>query len=525
MPFRMGLPIQGPLKIHDPPWVWHGGCPRGCRTGAKVDVSRRAWVLGAFLLGGVWLLVGGRSLWFDELFALHAASRPVFELVAFIRDHDAHPPLFYFLLRVWTGLWGTSEMALRAPSGLSAIATVAVVAGLAQRRLGGEAAVLAVGALATSPLFLQASTEATRYTFLTLLYVLAAREVLRGSAHGAKGGWKLSVWVCLLLYTHYLGVVLVGSLVVFSLWEGGPAGFRRVARACGMGVLGWSPWFPVLWHHLAEGRFDPPWRPALPATLPLQVLHVVGFGGRVFGTASYFSTSGAGWWTEVALAVPVLVLLGIALWAVGTRSTSLARMAICCAGVPTLVLLGVSVWKGSMVAYPRYFVFTLPFLALAVGSLASPGVPGAARAVAGICGALVLALAVGSLAAWAANPTAGAGDRRQLARELRARLQQGDAVLVYPRWESAGVEYYLPELRGRYLPLPSEWTQGAVRALEGQVQASAGSERVWVVQGPPISPGAFDALYRQLSRTHRVAYFGEFDGLRLTLFVRRTKPR
>jgi hypothetical protein len=44
---------------------------------------------------------------------------------------------------------------------------------------------------------------------------------------------------------------------------------------------------------------------------------------------------------------------------------------------------------------------------------------------------------------------------------------------------------------------------------------------VWVVQGFPMAPQAFEAIYRQLSRTHRVAYFGEFDGLRLTLFVRR----
>lgn len=492
---------------------------------AKVDLSRRAAGLGAFLVAGIWLMEGGRSLWFDELFALHAASRPVLELVGFVRDHDAHPPLFYFLLKAWTGFWGTSEMALRAFSGLWALATVAVLSDLAQHKLGGGAPVLAVGALATSPLFLQASTEATRYTLLTLVYLLAAREALYGSAEGTKRAWKLAVWVCLLLYTHYLGVVLVASLVVFSLWEGGPAGFRRVTRACAVGTLGWLPWFPVLWHHLTQGRFDPPWRPALPATLPLQVLHVVGFGGRVFGTASYFSTSAAVWWTEVALAVPVLLLLGAALWAAGSRSASLARLVICCAGVPALVLLGVSVWKASMVAYPRYFVFTLPFLALAVGSLASVGVPRAARAVAACCGALVLALAVGSLATWAANPTAGAGDRRQLARELRARLQPGDAVLVYPRWESAGVEYYLPELRGRYLPLRSEWTQGALRALEGQVQASAKSERVWVVQGLPISLGAFHALYRQLSGTHRVAYFGDFDGLRLTLFVRRTRPR
>lgn len=475
-------------------------------------------------MAGVWGLVGGRSLWFDELFALHAASHPVAELVRFVRDHDAHPPLFYLLLKGWTQLWGTSERAARALSSLLGVGVIVAAAELARTHLGARPAVLAVAAVVSSPLFLQASTEATRYSLLAVLYLLAAAQALQLSADRARGWWKLAAWVCLLLYTHYLGAVLVASLVLFSLWEGGLAGLRKVVAPAAAGALLFLPWLPVLWHHVSQGRLDPPWRPALPVTLPLQVLHVVGFGGRVFGTASYFSTSTAPWWVDVALAVPASVLVGAALWSTWTRRRSVGRLVACCAGVPAVVLLGVSVWKGSMVAYPRYFVFAVPFLALAVGSLASANLPRAARALAAGCGAAVLALAVGSLAAWSANPTEGAGDRRRLAAELRARLQPGDAVLVYPRWESAGVDYYLPQLRGRYVALRSEWTETALRALEEQVRVAGAAERVWVVQGFPISAGAFRAVYRQLSRTHRVAYFGDFDGVRLTLFVRKPRP-
>jgi hypothetical protein len=307
----------------------------------------------------------------------------------------------------------------------------------------------------------------------------------------------------------------------------------------------------VFWYHVSAGRFDPPWRPALPATLPLQLLHVVGFGGRVFETAGSFSTSAAPWWVEVALAAPVLVWLGAALWGTWHRSPELGRLVACCTALPAGLLLAVSYWKQSMVAYPRYFVFAVPFLALAAGSLGGlpqdlpardrggSGGPGSgfpvgnagkpppprARAAVGVCAAVVLVLSVGSLARWGQNLTEGMGDRRALARELSTRLRAGDVVAVYPRWEATGVDYYLPQLRGRFVALRSEWTEEAYRALRDQVRELSRAGRVWVVQGFPMAPQAFEAVYRQLSQSHRVAHFGEFDGVRLTLFVRRDSSR
>ncbi|MFN3286615.1 MAG: glycosyltransferase family 39 protein [bacterium] len=485
------------------------------------DRSRWALLSAAALLAAVWVLVGGRSLWFDELFGLHAAGRPWGDFVRFVRDHDAHPPAYYLLLRVWTRPFGISELALRALSAVLAVATLAVVRERVRQRLGEAPAAVAVLALAASPLFLQAATEATRYALLTLLYSAAAWDAVSAVEKDARFPWRLAALGALLLYTHYLGAVLVASLAAFAWWEGGRRGLRTAAVAFSVSGVLFTPWLPVLWHHLSAGRFDPPWRPALPATLPLQVLHVVGFGGRVAGTASYFSVSQAPLWVEVVLAVLVAVVVGLGVRTLWDRSRSLARLVACCAGLPAAALLGVSLVRQSMVAYPRYFVFALPFLAVAVGPLAG-GLSGrGSRVLAACCGAALLALSAGSLSLWGSNLTEGMGDRRALAAQLRARLQPRDVVLVYPRWESVGVDYYMPELRDRYVALRSEWTDRGLRELREQVRVAAEAERVWVVQGFPIPPAAFEAVYRQLAGTHRVTYFGEFDGVRLTLFVRR----
>ncbi len=506
--------------------------------------SRRALALGGFVVAAAWVLLGGRSLWFDELFSLHAASllrtlpqRPAQlttpeqgtspdreqpgGLVRFVRDHDAHPPLYYVLLRVWTGAFGPSERAVRALSGLLAVLTLLVVRDVARHGLGDGAAGLAVVAVAASPLFLQASVEATRYALLTFLYVVCAREVV-GLVGGHGAPWRLAASAGLLLYTHYLAAVLLGALVLFAAWERRRTGLGAVAGPLVLAALAFSPWLPVFLHHVREGRFDPPWRPPLPPTLPLQVLHVVGFGGRVFGTASYFTTSTAPGWLELLLALPVALLVGLGLVAAWRQSPRLARLVACGAGVPSAALLGASLWKQSMVAYPRYFVFAVPFLALAVGAVgaARPARPG--RVVRAAAAAAVLALAVASLWALAANPTQGVGDRRSLAQELRVRLQPGD-VVVASRWESLGLLYYLPEVRGGLVQLPSTWTQRGREDARRVVSRSAAVRRVWMVQESHLPPGAFQVTYRQLARTHRVTYFSEFDGVRLTLFVRRNR--
>ncbi|MER3460757.1 MAG: hypothetical protein C4303_06440, partial [candidate division GAL15 bacterium] len=68
--------------------------PAGGRAVMKGETPRvAAWVATAGV-GAVWALLGTRSLWFDELYALHAAGLPWRELMTFLRLHDAHPPLY-----------------------------------------------------------------------------------------------------------------------------------------------------------------------------------------------------------------------------------------------------------------------------------------------------------------------------------------------------------------------------------------------------------------------------------------------
>ncbi len=200
----------------------------------------------------------------------------------------------------------------------------------------------------------------------------------------------------------------------------------------------------------------------------------------------------------------------------------LARLVVCCVAGPALALLVFSAWSGYKVTYPRYLTPLVPFLAVSLGGLVGGwgNCSAPVRKIARVAGGSVLALSLISIGMFAWNSTAGAGDRKAVAQALGPRLRVGDVLLVYPQWEFLGLDYYLPWVRGQYVVLPSLWTEQATEALRDSVRRVSGSRRVWVVQGPPIPRDHFEALYRQLSTTHRVRYARDFDGVRLTLFVR-----
>ncbi|HMQ56869.1 MAG TPA: hypothetical protein PKD98_32610, partial [Anaerolineae bacterium] len=75
------------------------------------------------------------SLWFDEAVSVHWArqSLPRILEVGFSLEEDRLPPLYYLLLKGWTGLAGFSEVGVRSLSVLFGVLLVPVVAAIAGR--------------------------------------------------------------------------------------------------------------------------------------------------------------------------------------------------------------------------------------------------------------------------------------------------------------------------------------------------------------------------------------------------------
>jgi hypothetical protein len=184
--------------------------------------------------------------WLDEALTVNIARLPLGDIPEALR-HDGAPPLYYLLLHGWTAVAGTSVMAVRALSGLFAVAALPLV-WLAGRRLGGRpVAWAALVLLASSPFAVRYATEARMYSLVVLLVLaggLALARVTEGRSMGAMVALALATGF--LLLAHYWSVYLlavVGAVLLVGAVRG-DGGARRALLAMAAGTLLFLPWLP-----------------------------------------------------------------------------------------------------------------------------------------------------------------------------------------------------------------------------------------------------------------------------------------
>jgi 4-amino-4-deoxy-L-arabinose transferase-like glycosyltransferase len=256
----------------------------------------------AVLSVGIVLRFWTRSdLWLDEALTVNIAHLPLRDLHAALR-RDGAPPLYYVLLHFWITVFGPSDLAVRALSGVIGLATMPF-AWAAGRRLGGRT--VGAGALmlvASSPFAVRYSTEARMYALMVLLVAAGAVALGRALERPRPGNLvALFVVTAGLLYSHYWSLYLVATAAAWLAWRlwRAPAGGRRPAGlalgALVAGAVSFAPWLPTFVfqsHHTGT-----PW--AAPAGFAAMVNAVTSFAGGATGQGRalallYFGLAGLG---------------------------------------------------------------------------------------------------------------------------------------------------------------------------------------------------------------------------------------
>lgn len=129
------------------------------------------------------------SIWFDEAFGSYLV-RFDFGAIARYTGSDVHPPLYYWLLKIWTSMFGNTELGLRTMSIFFGVMTIIFVFLLARRFFGRRTAYVTLLFLVLSPFFIRYSQEARMYTLLTAEIVAATYLLLY-----ATGSKKLWPWI------------------------------------------------------------------------------------------------------------------------------------------------------------------------------------------------------------------------------------------------------------------------------------------------------------------------------------------
>jgi hypothetical protein len=187
--------------------------------------------------------LGARDFWGDEIGTVLAAREPLDRIITG-QALDFHPPLYYVLVHFWMKLVGCGEAAVRVPSVLFALGTVALLSRLGAAAGGSRVARWVPTLGAFYPVLVMFSRMARYYSLVALLATLSCLLFWRVFRDGARRHVIGYVAAALALaYTNYLSICLVAAQLVVALVWGGR---RRFWLSVCLGlVLGYAPWIGV----------------------------------------------------------------------------------------------------------------------------------------------------------------------------------------------------------------------------------------------------------------------------------------
>lgn len=223
----------------------------------------------AIFIAIVLLNITRAGIWFDEAFSAYIVQFNFWDIARYTAS-DVHPPFYYWLLKIWSSIFGTTEFGYRSLSALFGVAAIAMTFFMSRKFFGRKVAWVTLALLVASPMLIRYSDEARMYT-LAAVIVLAATYVLQK----ARTSRSLKPWVLygalvsLGMWTHYFtAVVWLAHLAWYALDIRTPKqSFKEWRRALFKKPL-------VVTYMVAIGLFVP-WLPFM--TLQLGTVQASGF--------------------------------------------------------------------------------------------------------------------------------------------------------------------------------------------------------------------------------------------------------
>lgn len=144
--------------------------------------NRADWAIGLLVVGVAAILrfyaLGKEPLWLDEGYSWWDIQQSAADLWGLVPQCDPHPPLYFFLLKAWAGLFGDGTAALRSLGAATGVITTACVI-FAGREINRHVGWIAGLLFATAPFQIEFAHEARPYTLVCLGAALIAFGVLR----------------------------------------------------------------------------------------------------------------------------------------------------------------------------------------------------------------------------------------------------------------------------------------------------------------------------------------------------------
>jgi uncharacterized membrane protein len=367
------------------------------------------------------------SFWRDEAFSYLMAHLPLHTLL-WSTAQDANPPLYYLLLKLWMGIFGGSEVALRSLSLIFFWATLYVVFLILNDvyKLSTKKSLIYLLIFIANPLLHYYAFEARMYTMMAFFATFLFYMLMKKS-------YKVYSYVALLaLFTHYFLFIVIAFQVGYVYFTAHKTEWGNYIQTLAKKLVWYIPWIVFLiFAHPPVGQSFWVTPPTLKDLFLLPAVVLTGYEQGTWMIVPFLSI--------ISLVVSgVLIVSSYLLWR-HKRKSQFYLILGWAIGIP-LVVFVISFIKP--VFLPRYIIFSAVGISLLlVLSLE------AIRNVYLRMGLFILI--IGLLIAYSSIQInmRNKASLKQLYTTIRNEMGKNDVLYVTHEYDFHPAEYYLPTKR------------------------------------------------------------------------------
>lgn len=376
----------------------------------------------------VFLFLGQKSVWLDEGSTFAYATSPWPTFWHLLTGSQANMALYYLILRPWLHL-GSSEVLLRFPSAVFAVAAVPAMYALGAELFNARVGLVAAALLPVNAFFIHYAQEARGYSLALLLIILSSYFFARSIKRPSRWSWALyAVTAILSVYAHFFALLVIGAQwMTLGLLNRRAVEWKRLVAT---GLLIALALVPVLLFVLFRDTFQLDWVPRPNVGDLFTLFNALAGNGSHLLLWVYLAASG------------LMAVTGIAVFRRSPRSLGAWSFVFLLAWLlaPIVVAYAFSLWVKPIFTL-RYLIVSLPafVLATAFGVTRLP-----TRWVVVAAVAVLLVLSSQGLQRWYTKYRTE--DWRHATEFVVSHARQGDGVGFFAYFVDSPFNYYLQRL-------------------------------------------------------------------------------
>lgn len=164
------------------------------------------------------------SIAFDDAYSMRMSQRSFADIFR-ITSQDVHPPLYYWLLKIYSSIFGFSMYAQRIFSNIGILITMLFAMIVIRKRFGDKTAISFIVLLVLFPVTQFLASEIRMYSWAMFFTLVTAVFAYDSYQQGRFGSYlKMGVFALCAAYTHYFALMTVCWIFVlmfFFLWKDG----------------------------------------------------------------------------------------------------------------------------------------------------------------------------------------------------------------------------------------------------------------------------------------------------------------